>query len=291
MQAIETLDIQDWQPGVNPTVSQQAILALEQGKVLHLPGLSFPMQESENIFYSPQWLSGKRKNISLEGSEVRGATAPPETLAQLGSMIGRYTKRSSSLINSLFPGYMHHLNQARTSFRPSEVENSSLSWKKDDSRLHVDAFPSRPTHGERILRVFTNVNPSGIARIWRVGEPFEAAAQHFLPHISRPVPGSAKLLHLFKITKRPRSEYDHIMLQLHDLMKADAGYQKNVPQQEVDFAPGSTWICFSDQVLHAAMSGQFMFEQTFHLPISALYHPELSPLRVLERLKGHRLTA
>ncbi len=72
-------------------------------------------------------------------------------------------------------------------------------------------------------------------------------------------------------------------------MKADVDFQKNVPQQEVHFAPGSTWICFSDQVMHAAMSGQFMFEQTFHLPVSALYHPELSPLRVLERLKGRRL--
>ena len=289
MQAIETIDIQDWQPGVDATLSQQAILALEQGKVLHLPRLPFPMQDSEQIFYSPQWLSGKRKNISLEGTEVRGATALPETLALIGSMIGRYTRLSSSLINRLFPGYTQHLNQARTSFRPSAVENSSLSWKKDDSRLHVDAFPSRPTHGERILRVFTNVNPSGIARIWRVGEPFADAAQRFLPQILRPVPGSAKLLYLLKITKRPRSEYDHIMLQLHDLMKADVDFQKNVPQQEVHFAPGSTWICFSDQVLHAAMSGQFMFEQTFHLPISALYHPELSPLRVLERLKGRRL--
>lgn len=291
MQAIQTIDIQDWQPGIDATLSQQAILALEQGKVLHLPRLGFAMQESEQIFYSPQWLSGKRKNISLEGSGVRGANATPEVLASIGSMIGRYAAQSAALINNLFPGYTRHLNQARTSFRPSEVENSSLSWKKDDSRLHVDAFPSRPNHGERILRVFTNVNPSGIARVWRVGEPFETAVQRFLPDISRPLPGSAKLLHVLNITKQPRSEYDHIMLQLHDRMKADMDFQKTVPQQEVHFAPGSTWICFSDQVLHAAMSGQYMFEQTFHLPISGQYHPELSPLRVLERLKGRPLAA
>lgn len=289
MQAIQTMDIQDWQPSVDETPGRQAILALEQGKVLHLPQLGFAMQDSERIFYSPQWLSGTRKNISLEGDGLRGATGAPEMLAAMGSMIGRYAKLSGALINSLFPGYTQYLNQARTSFRPSEVESSSLSWKKDDSRLHVDAFPSRPNHGERILRVFTNVNPSGIARVWRVGEPFENAAVRFLPDIPRPLPGSAKLLHLLNITKRPRSEYDHIMLQLHDRMKADMDFQKTVPQQEVHFAPGSTWICFSDQVLHAAMSGQFMFEQTFHLPISAQYHPELSPLRVLERLKGRSL--
>jgi hypothetical protein len=42
--------------------------------------------------------------------------------------------------------------------------------------MHVDNFPSTPTRGKRILRVFTNVNPSGRARVWRMGEPFEQMA-------------------------------------------------------------------------------------------------------------------
>jgi len=289
MQALHSMDIQNWQPSVQPVLSNQLALALEQGKVLHLPELRFDLEDAEQIFYSPEWLSGKRKNISLEGNEVRGASGSPELLKQMGSMIRRYSEQSASLINRLFPNYTKHLNKARTSFRPGVVEGPPPSWKKDDSRLHVDAFPSRPNHGERILRVFTNVNPAGVPRVWRVGEPFEDAAKRFLPQIPRQLPGSAKLLHALKITKSPRSEYDHIMLHLHDRMKADLDYQKNAPQQTVPFAPGSTWICFSDQVLHAAMSGQFMFEQTFHLPIAAQYHPELSPLQVLERLQGRKL--
>ena len=44
------------------------------------------------------------------------------------------------------------------------------------------------------------------------------------------------------------------------------------------FAPGTTWLCFSDQVMHAAVSGQFMLEQTIHLPVAALYDPARSPL-------------
>ncbi len=289
MQALHSMDIQNWQPNVQPTLSDQLALTLEQGKVLHLPKLRFDLEDAEQIFYSPEWLSGKRKNISLEGNEVRGASGSPELLKQMGSMIRRYSEQSASLINRLFPNYTKHLNKARTSFRPSIVEGPPPSWKKDDSRLHVDAFPSRPNHGERILRVFTNVNPVGVSRVWRVGEPFEDAAKRFLPQIPRQLPGSAWLLHALKITKRPRSEYDHIMLHLHDRMKTDLDYQKNAPQQTVDFLAGSTWVCFSDQVLHAAMSGQFMFEQTFHLPISGQYHPELSPLKVLERLTERRL--
>jgi hypothetical protein len=37
------------------------------------------------------------------------------------------------------------------------------------------------------------------------------------------------------------------------------------------------------------MSGQYMFEQTLHLPVEALYDPSTSPLRVMERLAGRAL--
>jgi hypothetical protein len=290
-QTLQAFNIKEWQPNIDAMESQKIALALERGEVVYLPQLGFSLNADEQIFYSPSWLNGKRKNISLEGNEVRGATGSPEQLAQMGSMIARYAQQATSLIHTLFPNYTHHLNTARTSFRPSPVEGTPPSWKKDDSRLHVDAFPSRPTHGERILRVFTNVNPTGMARIWRIGEPFENAARQFLPNIKRQFPGSAKLLHALKITKSKRSAYDHIMLQLHDHMKADLNYQKNVPQQTVHFPSGSTWICFSDQVLHAAMSGQYIFEQTFHLPISGQYHPELSPLNILEQMQGRQLVS
>jgi hypothetical protein len=57
----------------------------------------------------------------------------------------------------------------------------------------------------------------------------------------------------------------------------------------VRFAPGTTWICFSDQVMHAAVSGQYMLEQTINLPLAALYEPAASPLATLERLAGRPL--
>lgn len=289
-QAIQSFDIKDWQPSLTAADTERIALALEQGAVIHLPELGFRMQDNEQKFYSPRWLNGKRKNISLEGVEVRGAIGSSAELAQLALMIARYSNQATQLIHTLFPNYVTHLNTARTSYRPNLVGAvAARSWKKDDSRLHVDAFPSRPNYGERILRVFTNVNPENVARVWRVGEAFEQAAQYFLPNIKRPLSGSAAILHALKITKRQRSEYDHIMLHLHDGMKADLEYQKNAPQQTVNFAPGSTWICFSDQVLHAAMSGQYMFEQTFHLPIVGQYHPEFSPLHVLEKLQKRQL--
>jgi hypothetical protein len=139
--------------------------------------------------------------------------------------------------------------------------------------------------------VFCNVDPRGEDRVWRVGESFEAMAKRFLPEIRPLRPGEAALLAALHVTKGRRSDYDHLMLALHDRAKADLEYQRGSPQREVHFAPGTTWICFSDQVMHAATGGQFMLEQTTHLPLAALYTPELSPLAILERLTGRALAA
>ena len=80
------------------------------------------------------------------------------------------------------------------------------------------------------------------------------------------------------------------MLQIHDRMKADLNYQTTVSQQSIHFTPGSSWIVQTDQVSHAAMSGQHVLEQTFYLPVTAMVNPALSPLRVLEKLTGRLLT-
>jgi hypothetical protein len=204
-------------------------------------------------------------------------------------MVDRFARDASGLVAAILPRYAPHLKRARTSYRPHAASGRPVSWRKDDTRLHVDAFPSRPNHGERILRVFSNVNPHGEDRVWRIGEPFEAMASRFMGGIRAPLYGESALLHRLRVTKTPRTHYDHLMLRLHDAVKADLSYQRECPQQEVRFAPGTTWVCFSDQVMHAAMSGQYMLEQTIELPLAALYAPELSPLAVLERLAGRAL--
>jgi hypothetical protein len=207
----------------------------------------------------------------------------------LFGLVARYAEAARRWVDTLFPQYRSHLIAAPTSLRLHRVETRDTSWRKDDSRLHVDAFPSRPNHGERILRVFMNINPLGEPRTWRVGEPFETVARRFLPRLPRQWPGSAALLATLGITKRRRSRYDHIMINLHDAMKADMAYQQSCPQESIAFAPGAGWICFSDQASHAVMSGQFMLEQTFFLRPQDMADPQRAPLAILERLTKQRL--
>jgi hypothetical protein len=267
-----------------------ALAALESGDVLHLPDFPFALSPDEARLLDESFAEPGRKNVSFDPATGRIAGFVGDDAARRSAdhLIRRYGATAQRIVETLFPHYRDRMRAAPTSLRLHPVE-AALSWRKDDSRLHVDAFPSRPNRGERILRVFLNVNPAGAPRVWRVGEPFDAIARHFLPRVPAQWPGAAWLLQALHITKSRRSRYDHVMLHLHDAMKADADYQAHSPQQQVDFAPGSAWICYSDQTSHAAMSGQFMLEQTFHLPLAAMAHPARAPLRVLEQLAGRSL--
>ncbi|ANI31595.1 hypothetical protein PL78_17455 [Yersinia entomophaga] len=287
---ILTLPHQHW--GKNEHVIPDAIEALEQGKVLFLPNLAFPLSSQEKQLLNPALVDIKRKNISfkpLEG-ELTGVT--DESKIELTrQLLERYYQHCVSLLGQLLPEYTHALRSPTNSLRlhPVAAWRDKTSWRKDDSRLHVDAFPSRPNYGERIIRIFTNINPHGENRSWRVGEDFQQLASRYLPKLDRYSPISSWLQHKVGITKLRRSHYDHLMLQLHDKMKSDADYQQNGQQVAIEFPPGSSWICFSDQTPHAAMGGQYMLEQTFLLPVKGMKHPEQSPLKILEALTGQRL--
>jgi len=290
MTDIAALDVASWRPALSHDAQDAAIRTLEGGGVLILPQLAFPLAADEQRFLSPRWSDGRAKNISFDGGKLKGARGSADELAALSRMVARFAADASGLVTAMFPRYAPYVRRARTSFRPQPAVGRAVSWRKDDSRLHVDAFPSRPNHGERILRVFCNVSPSE-DRVWRVGESFEAVARKFLPGVRRQIPGEARWLSALHVTKGLRSPYDHLMLGLHDGAKADLAYQANCAQQVVRFAPGTTWLCFSDQLMHAAVSGQYMLEQTIDLPLAALYDRERSPLAILERLCGRELVA
>jgi 3-deoxy-D-manno-oct-2-ulosonic acid (Kdo) hydroxylase len=286
--SVVVLGLEGMSPVVCAEDQRRAVAAVERGYILSLPHASFPLKPGEARFLSPLWSDGRAKNISFDGVALKGARGSETDLADLAAMVARFAVSATGLIATLFPRYAPHLHRARTSFRPLPAVGRDVSWRKDDSRLHIDAFPSRPNGGARILRVFTNLNPDA-ARVWRVGEPFEAAARRFVPRIRDPLPGASSFLATLGVTKGRRTLYDHLMLNLHDQIKADLAYQRDCPQEVVRFAPGTTWICYSDQVMHAAVEGQYMLEQTIHLPLEALYEPSSSPLAILERLTHRSL--
>jgi hypothetical protein len=262
---------------------------LEREGLIILPGATFALRPEERSLLDPTLGDGRAKNISLGADGRRGARADATAGARLEALLTRYRAWARTTLLDLAPRYAPFLETGRTSLRPRAVDGPAASPRKDDRRLHVDAFASQPTGGRRILRVFTNINPDGEARHWRVGEPFEDHARRWARGRRPPLPFEAKLLHALGITRSRRTPYDFLMLAIHDGAKLDPAYQSAAPARDVAFAAGVSWIVYTDSVVHAAMAGRHALEQTFYLPLEAMAAPDAAPARILERITGRTL--
>ena len=267
--------------------------ALEDGAVILLPDQPFAIRDDEAPLIDPAIYSGDAKNVSYDPAtgKLGGVNLEGARLEICRGMLARYADFARDLLFRVAPGYEATIRRRRTSFRPGEVAQRALSPRKDDRRLHVDAFPANPNQGQRILRVFTNVHPQGRPRHWRVGnQDFETFATAFQPRLRPgPSPVAAAAMQALKLTKGRRTAYDHMMLQLHDLAKLDEDFQRTTPQSDVMLPAGASWMVYTDSVLHAAMAGQHAFEQTFLLPPSGMNDPAKAPLAILERRLSRRL--
>jgi hypothetical protein len=288
---IETLDITGWNGPFPELARAHAVGRLESGAVLSFPQLRFALSEAEQALVRAAGSDGASKNISLDPTTgaCKGSALEGEARERLAAMLERFGQDAMRLVLGIAPGYGSGLVRGRTSFRPVEIAGRQSSWRQDDKRLHVDAFPTRPLRGRRILRVFANIDLDGTPRRWRVGPDFESYAKRFLPGLPRQIPGQARLLNLLGITRTRRSRYDEVMLFLHDAAKRDLAWQREADAEEVSFAAGTAWAVFTDQVPHAALAGRNALEQTFYVEPDVLARPEATPLAVLERLCGRTL--
>jgi hypothetical protein len=250
------------------------------------------LEEGAGSLFSPRLADQKAKNISYDPATgvLKGTTATGEERIRLQSMMAAFSATATHFVLDLVPSYLGCIEPARASYRPVEIAGREYSPLKDDRLLHIDAFPSTPTRGQRILRLFCNVDPSGKPRVWHIGEPFEEFAMRFSPAPRWRAEPVAWILAAVGATRGRRSAYDQLMLDLHDGAKRDAAYQKSAPHEEIAFPAGSSWLCFTDQVLHAAVTGQYALEQTFYVDVKAMADPRRAPIRILERITRRPLS-
>jgi len=274
---------------------------LEQGRVLLFSRPPFSLTEEDRQFLLGQRAGDSRlhKNISYRPQEdsLRGFSDDKETTDRVHQILRNYSRQVTKFVSDFLVPYAGKFNLDFASFRPLEEEGRDLPLHKRNDLLHVDAFPSRPTHGGRILRVFTNIHASK-ERVWLTGEPFDKLASSYamdagLQKFAGQAGGLRSrvtgLLHATGLPVADRSAYDEFMLHFHDYLKENRDYQSAPGQVRMTFPPMATWLVFTDGVPHAALSGQSALEQTFIVPRDALVSPVHSPIQVLENLCGRKL--
>jgi hypothetical protein len=300
---IEVTDytIRGWQvPGENRPCEYCA--RLEEGEILFFPLLpfEFPKEDAEFLTGVRQSSAGFHKNISYRPRESRvfGLERGSADQTRLTAIFGRYSKAVTAFAAQLLSPYARGWQLDFASFRSIEERGRDLPLKSRNDLMHTDAFPTRPTNGNRILRVFTNLNPAQ-PRVWLTGEPFDILA----PRLARDAGledcagwARSRWRPLTRILPRmggamglpvpDRSPYDRFMLGFHHYLKDNRDFQETSPRSRWEFPPNSTWIVFTDSVPHAVLSGRLALEHTYIVSERDLVLPEKSPRRVLERLCG-----
>lgn len=278
--------------------------ALEDGDLLFFskPPFPFPQEEIDFLLQQKQGGSAARKNIAYKPQQdkiTNHDAKDPVAAAKLKEILRNYSHRVTDFLSTLLSPYAKSWKHDYASFRPFQEKGRKLRLRARNDLLHVDSFPTRPMHGSRILRFFTNINPTE-NRVWITSKGFAELAKEFIGQVPPPKTMrydltsrlTRKMQHMAQslgLKWQMRSPYDHFMLQMHNFLKENSSFQKECPKDRWEFPPMSCWAVFTDQVSHAALSGQYALEQTFIIPQQALLCPEKSPVCVLERLSGKNL--
>jgi len=250
---------------------------LERGNILFFPRTPFALSEDERDVLRSTSLTGGslHKNIAYRPAADK-VTGFDKSIARdsekLRVVLRAYSERALGLLRTLLPRYMEGCRVDFASFRPQEEEGRDLPTKKRNDLLHVDAFPTRPTKGDLILRAFTNINKTK-PRVWLTSDPFEPLARRYamdagLPEIVKQPAGRglrnmlATVLRGAGMPIADRSAYDRFMLHFHDYLKFNQDYQRDCAKYRFEFPPDSTWMVFTDIVPTAVLSGQHALEQS-----------------------------
>ncbi len=280
---------------------------LEEGGILYFPETPVPIPAADRAFLIGRQQTGSRfhKNIAykpdrdrLSGLDRR--TSDPEAASCLYAILRRYSVAVAAFLAGFLKPYGGRWRLDYASYRPMEEKFRDLPLRRRNDLLHTDAFPTRPTRGARILRFFNNISPER-TRDWVVGEPFARVVGAYVPgrlavpRVAGPLGRVGRriacAIGLGALAPRwKRTPYDEFMMQLHNAMKEDANYQASCAKESVRFAPGSSWMAYTETVPHAVLSGQYALEQTFLVDPAAMVMPESAPVAMLERMAGARLT-
>ena len=144
-----------------------------------------------------------------------------------------YVRWSQELIADFFPAYLAE-HRARP-HQPSHAARCRTSRRSAAARTTAACTwtPSRRSRwpdGASCGCSTTSIRPAPGASGRSPTAAFEDFAERFRHRARRLLPGEARLLESLSLTKCRRTDYDQIMLGMHDAAKRDRSYQATAPR-------------------------------------------------------------
>lgn len=274
---------------------------LERGDVLLFAPGQLPLPPEEDLAFL-RGLGGSLtlKNISYhpEGDYLSGIERG-EARTRTRAVLRERDRAVRGFLGERLADYAADWRVGKVNFRPLQERGRDLPRHSSNELLHVDAFASGATHGDRVLRFFTNIHPSE-ARVWRSAGLFPELYREFgaaagvagrgerglapsLPE--RAFSGLLQALARVGIAQplmADTSPYDRAMHRFHNHLKDDDGFQRDEARcVRMEFPPFSSWAVLTDMVSHAAVSGQHALVDTFYVRRTRCVRPELAPYSIM----------
>lgn len=277
--------------------------ALEQGNIVYFPECPIDLPSQDDLDFMrermPELL--KLKNISYhpEADKVYGIEGDEEDVERARRILSEHKKQVEKFLNRVAPHFTREWLVGTSTYRPLQEQGRDLSAHASNELIHVDAGAYGATHGDRVFRFFANVNGANEDRIWASKGPFHEvykrngeAAGIAKPDIRESlwdrfrswlVTQLGKLNPVLK-TALDSSPYDRAMRKLHNYMKDTPAFiEDKTGYEEFRFPPGSAWMCFTDGVSHACLSGQHSFIDTYVVRLKHCRLPEAAPYHLLQK--------
>lgn len=271
---------------------------LERGEIVTFEPCPFalPSRDDLSFLMQQQLKSTGHKNVSYnpDNGAVSGFVQHAQTQAgRLRALLGNFSQQATDWLAALLPRYARAWQPDRASLRPEEEATRKLRLTARNDLLHFDAFPSRPTRGQRILRLYVNINPTD-DRVWMTSATFEKVLERYGRQVGLPSQGTHNWVHrlghgiagLFQPNVLERTEYDEFMLRLHHFLKTNDDFQERAARRLWHFKAGTAWLLFSDMISHAELRGQHALEHSYFVAAETLALPDESPPMLLERMCG-----
>ena len=278
---------------------------LERGEIVHFPQCPIELPDGADLRFLREDLAThlRNKNVSYhpETDSVPGLKADPARMERAQRILKQHAGRVEAFLQRTMPALTRDWTVGTSSFRPIQEKGRNLSAHASNELVHIDAGAYGPTHGDRVLRFFVNVNPAE-DRVWATRGAFPELYARFgrAARITPDTRGSASLergaldnlrtglLRTIAAAGLPQamlidsSPYDRTMRRFHNFMKDEPAFRDDASSEtEIRFAPFSAWMVLTDMVSHASLSGQYALVNTFILRLASCRLPEFAPYRIL----------